>query len=111
MADDGYNSSIAWETDHSELHSQSGHTRAPLRSLNSTGSASPHLKSAPSLPRTSTDSAGPSQFRDSPTLALERRDTLASLQGQVEAPTLIEPNFDESVLRSLCDLDVSFPAY
>ena len=104
MADDGYTSSAAWETD-----SQSAHARAPLRSLDSTGSASPHLKSASSLPRTSTDSAGPSQWRDSPTTALERRDTLASLQGQPDAaPTLVEPSFDESVLRTLCDLDVSF---
>ncbi len=106
MADDGYTSSAAWETD-----SQSAHARATLRSLDSTGSASPHLTSRSSLPRTSTDSAGPSQWRDSPTTALERRDTLASLQGQHEAPTLVEPSFDESVLRTLCDLDVSFPAY
>ncbi|KAF8343505.1 Rho GTPase activation protein [Amanita rubescens] len=56
-----------------------------------------------------TDSAGPSQWRDSPTTALERRDTLASLQGQHEAPTLVEPSFDESVLRTLCDLDCGVP--
>jgi Rho GTPase-activating protein RGD1 len=106
MADEGYTSSAAWETDHSELHSVSSHSRPPLRSLDSTGSSSPHLKSFSPLPRSSTDSAGPSQWRDSPTVSVERRDTLASFQTQVEAPSLVESNFDESVLRTLCDLDV-----
>ncbi|KAK2465708.1 hypothetical protein APHAL10511_002252 [Amanita phalloides] len=42
-------------------------------------------------------------------MASEQRDTLASLHGQAEAPTLVEPNFDESVLRTLCDLDCGVP--
>lgn len=107
MADEGYASSAAWETDHSELHSLSSHNRPPLRSLESAGSSSPHLKSLASLPRSSTESAGPPQWRDSPTIAVEQRDTWAGLQSQVEAPTLVEPSFDESVLRTLCELDVS----
>ena len=107
MVDDGYTSSAAWETDHSELHSLSGHGRQPLRSLDSTGSSSPHLKSFSPLPRSSTESAGPSQWRDNPTVTIERRDTLTSFQTQIEAPTLVESSFDENVLRTLCDLDVS----
>ncbi|KIL65575.1 hypothetical protein M378DRAFT_125410 [Amanita muscaria Koide BX008] len=107
MVDDGYTSSAAWETD----HSLSGHGRQPLRSLDSTGSCSPHLKSFSPLPRSSTESAGPSQcqWRDNPTVTIERRDTLTSFQTQIEAPALVESSFDENVLRTLCDLDCGVP--
>ncbi len=64
-----------------------------------------------SQPRSSVDSAGPQSslghWRDSPTVYTDRRDTISivpSLQG--DPPVLVEPNFDEGVLRALCELDV-----
>lgn len=70
--------------------------------------ASPHNLSISPLPRSSTDSESrpavltPFSEGGNP---LERRDTLATIHS-VEQPTLVEPGFDESVLRQLCDLDV-----
>jgi hypothetical protein len=52
-------------------------------------------------PRGSVDSGGrasASRYRDSIALAVERAGP--------PTPTLVEPTFDESVLRALCDLDV-----
>ena len=41
---------------------------------------------------------------------LERRDTITTITTNPETQNLVEPNFDENVLRMLCDLDVSgFP--
>jgi hypothetical protein len=61
-------------------------------------------------PRSSVDSAAQS-WRDSPTaVGSDRRDTFATLQTvHSEQLLLVEPNFDEGVLRALCELDVRSP--
>ncbi|TEB29117.1 GTPase activating protein [Coprinellus micaceus] len=58
----------------------------------------------------STDSEGRSAFLTpfNEGNSLERRDTLATIHS-VEQPSLVEPGFDENVLRQLCDLDCSVP--
>lgn len=70
-------------------------------------------KSSSSPPRSSTDvdfvgkSSPPSataRWRNS--LAATQRTDVAS-SAQSDSPTVVEPGFDESVLRALCDLDVS----
>jgi len=38
---------------------------------------------------------------------LERRDTITTVTTNPETQNVVEPNFDENVLRMLCDLDVS----
>ena len=38
---------------------------------------------------------------------LERRDTVTTITTNSETANVLEPSFDESVLRMLCDLDVS----
>ncbi|KAF5338656.1 hypothetical protein D9611_012793 [Ephemerocybe angulata] len=74
-------------------------------------SASPAAASTTSpLPRSSTDSEGRPTFstpwsEDAP---LGRRDTLATIHS-VEQPSLVEPGFDENILRALCDLDCGVP--
>ncbi|PFH51020.1 hypothetical protein AMATHDRAFT_85386 [Amanita thiersii Skay4041] len=103
MPDEGYTSSLPGDTDHSDPHS---HHPPPLRSLDSLPSSL--LISTSTQPRSSTDSAAPPQWRDNPALSLERRDTLATIHSEAPTPILIEPSFDESVLRTLCDLDL-FP--
>lgn len=63
------------------------------------------------LQRSSIDSAAPlsssGHWRDSTTVASDRRDTLNTVHTlHNEPPLLVEPNFDEGVLRALCELDV-----
>ncbi|KAJ3503257.1 hypothetical protein NMY22_g18312 [Coprinellus aureogranulatus] len=72
--------------------------------------ASPNNLSISPLPRSSTDSESRSAVLTpfSEGTSLDRRDTLATIHS-VEQPTLVEPGFDESVLRQLCDLDCSVP--
>lgn len=82
---------------------------APSRDSDSlaTSPLAPSGSSSPP-PRTSADSGGrpsTSRYRDSLQVAAERRDTASA--GLSEAPPLVEPSFDENVLRALCDLDVS----
>jgi hypothetical protein len=60
-------------------------------------------------PRSSVDSAAHSSlhWKDSTTVHSDRRDTLATVQSVLSEPQLlVEPNFDEGVLRALCELDV-----
>lgn len=64
-----------------------------------------------SPPRSSSESAGrtsSSKWRDSLSHStLERRDTITTIHTNPETPNVVEPTFDESVLRMLCGLDVS----
>ncbi|KAF5362023.1 hypothetical protein D9756_002638 [Leucocoprinus leucothites] len=65
-------------------------------------------------PRSSLDSAAHSSlhWRDSTTVGTpnDRRDTFPSIQTvHTEQQLLVEPNFDEGVLRALCELDCGVP--
>ena len=87
--------------------------RAASSQDSSTYAGSPPVaptKSVSPPPRTSSDAAPKSaapptaKWRESFS-ALERRDTVSSTGG--EQVTVVEPTFDENVLRALCDMDVS----
>lgn len=62
-------------------------------------------------PRASSDSVGRislSKWRESVGQStLERRGTVTAITTNSEVQTLVEPSFDENLLRMLCDLDVS----
>ena len=63
-----------------------------------------------SPPRSSSESVGrtSSKWRESLSQAtLERRDTITTITSNPDTPSVVEPNFDENVLRMLCGLDVS----
>jgi hypothetical protein len=71
------------------------------------GPPSSYGPGSPALGRSSVDSPGRasvSKYRDSIQLAVERAETASLVHA--DPPTLVEPTFDESVLRALCDLDV-----
>jgi hypothetical protein len=107
MVEEGYLSS-AWESgDQSDL---AGHGRPLLRTFDSAEVSLPGpqpMTSSPQ-PRSSIDSAGrssTSKWQESPPAATtERRDTLTTIHS--DSASLVEPSFDENVLRALCDLDV-----
>ena len=110
MTEDGYTSSSALDSgDQSEGH-QFGvpfHGRPSFQSLDSveeTESANGHITSISSQPRSSSDSRSKSPtsqpWRDTAPSLSERREQL---------PSLVEPSFDEHILRALCELDVIFP--
>ncbi|KAH7905642.1 Rho GTPase activation protein [Hygrophoropsis aurantiaca] len=114
MADDGYSSS-AWEsTDNSDpnhpsylfqqtpsaLHESS--TSPAVSSLIVKPSSPPPRSSSESLGRSST-----SKWRDSVSVTVERKDTLSTIPSDVAS--LVEANFDENVLRALCELDCGVP--
>lgn len=115
MAEDGHSSS-AWETtDHSDLNSSSfplhGRSQPPPPVLETVEDQPPippiiPSKSVSPPPRSSLDSA--SRWHDNIPVTVEHRDTtISSIPGD---PTgLVETTFDESILRALCDLDVSIP--
>lgn len=110
MAEEGYLSS-AWESgDQSDL---AGHSRPQLRTFDSAevSSPGPQPTSSSPQPRSSIDSAGrssTSKRQESPhAMTTERRDTLATIHG--DSTSLVEPSFDENVLRALCDLDCGVP--
>jgi hypothetical protein len=107
MAEEDYLSS-AWESgDQSDL---AGHGRPHLRTFESGEVSSSGLQPIPSSPqpRSSMDSAGrssTSRWQESPpAVTTERRDTLTTIHS--DEPNMVEPSFDENVLRALCDLDV-----
>ncbi|KAF9461544.1 Rho GTPase activation protein [Collybia nuda] len=111
MADEGYLSS-AWESgDHSDFQTSGGHGRPQLRTFDSVESSSsgPHVKPASPPPRSSFESQGTSRWQDGspPAATLERRDTLGTIRS--DATSLVEPSFDENVLRALCELDCGTP--
>ncbi|KAA1468895.1 GTPase activating protein [Dentipellis sp. KUC8613] len=72
------------------------------------------LTSRPSMspPRSSTDTesadrASLSRWRDSTVTTADRPDGASLIQS--DSITVVEPNFDESVLRALCELDCGVP--
>lgn len=108
-AEDGYTSSTAWESSgQGEVPAARGHY--PGYSLDSVESSSLNVTSISPPPRSSSDSErkSPSNFwHDAQTSIPERRDTLATIHS-VETSSLVDPSFDENVLRSLCELDVRY---
>jgi hypothetical protein len=106
-AEDGYTSSTAWES--SSQSEVRGHPGYSLDSVESS-SLNLHVTSISPSPRSSSDSErkSPNNFwQDAQTSLPERRDTLATIHS-VETPSLVDPSFDENVLRSLCELDVRY---
>jgi hypothetical protein len=117
MADDrdGYPSSpVAWEGN-AELRSP--HDRPSFQSVaesvdehvtshHSASSTSPHRSNGESFSVNGHKSATLHQpWRDNtPVIAIERRDTISTMNSA--SPSLVEPGFDENILRALCDLDV-----
>lgn len=103
MPDDGYSS--AWDgADHSDFQSTaatSTYTRPPMRSLDLQDAASSsHAHSPPA--RSISELHESSKWRDTSTVISESHDSVS------ETVNLIEPAFDENVLRVLCDMDVRF---
>lgn len=118
MVDDGYSPSVWDSADHSDP-SNPGHTppyglfqpgNLPLLHESATTPAFTSAPGNPSSPppRSSSDSLGrssTSRRRDSIPITVDRKDTLSTIPSDVAS--LVEPSFDENVLRALCELDVS----
>lgn len=117
MGDDGYSPSVWDSTDHSDP-SNPGHAPYSLTqpgnlSLLHESATTPAFTLAPGKPsspppRSSSDSLGRSSLsrrRDSIPITVDRKDTLSTIPSDVAS--LVEPSFDENVLRALCELDVS----
>jgi len=114
---DGYTSSVtAWDGDQSEQqHSAYGRPSYQSHDAaeeNSSFAGGHHLNSASPQPRSSSESAGKSPtskqpWRDNAANLVDPRDTVSIVQSGT--PSLVEPTFDENVLRALCELDVSSP--
>lgn len=111
MADDrdGYTSSpTVWEgsADHSELLSP--HDRPSFQSVAESvdehGTAISHNGESSSVNGNRSATFHHSWRDNTPAIAIERRDTLSSMNSG--SPSLVEPSFDENILRALCDLDV-----
>lgn len=118
--EDHTTSPVAWEgsVHHSDLHNT--YVRPLLHSL-----TDPVDETAPSLDnhsspqnRSSTDSPVVNGPNKSPTsyqpwrdnvqpITIERHDTLSTMNSGM----LVEPSFDENVLRALCELDVSVSCF
>ncbi|KAF8801325.1 RhoGAP-domain-containing protein [Phlegmacium glaucopus] len=117
MTEDGYTSSTAWDSgDQSDLHSFSGqfHARPSFKSLDSvdeTSSVNGHFTSISPQPRSSSDSRSKSPtsqpWRDTAAALSDRREALSTIHSGT--PSLVEPSFDENVLRALCELDCGVP--
>ena len=111
MTEDEYTSSSALDSgDQSDGHPfgvpfQGRPSFQSLDSVEETESTNGHITSNSSQPRSSSDSRS-----KSPT-SQPWRDTAPSLSDRREPllPSLVEPSFDEHVLRALCELDVNFP--
>lgn len=103
QTDDGHTDALShWDSD--------------IPKLDALDDASSNNFSSSPQPRDSIDSAGAhssnGHWRDSTTIYSDRRDALNTVQSvQGDPPILVEPSFDEGVLRALCELDVcsSFP--
>ncbi|KAL4066200.1 Rho GTPase activation protein [Scleroderma yunnanense] len=117
MGDDGHST---WKsTDHSDS-GNSGPTYdssfQPTNNLPQEGVMSPghtpmSLNPSSPPPRSSSDSLGLtsiSKRRDSTPVTVERKDTLSTIPSDVSS-NLVEPSFDENVLRGLCELDCGVP--
>lgn len=120
MGDDAYSPSVWDSTDHSDP-SNPGHTPYGLQpgnlsflheSATTPAFISAQGKQSSPPPRSSSDSLGrssTSRRRDSIPITVDRKDTLSTILSDVSS--LVEPSFDENVLRALCELDVSFTAW
>lgn len=121
MGDDGYSPSVWDSADHSDP-SNPGHTPYGLfqpgnLSLLHESATTPAFMSTPGKPsspppRSSSDSLGrssTSRRRDSVPFTVDRKDTLSTIPSDVAS--LVEPSFDENVLRALCELDVGDIAF
>ncbi|KAH9931810.1 GTPase activating protein [Fomitopsis serialis] len=112
---EGRYSPASWDhADGSETHHSSNHVYTPGQpvgsheSLDANGTVPPTPTKSTSPPRSSTES---------PTQLSAQRWRERALTPPAEAPdsvtvdsaTLVEPSFDENVLRALCDLDCGIP--
>ena len=113
MPDEAY-ASPSWENSvDTNGASSSGSSNLPQNVSHTPQTTDPmsptNLLSSP--PRSSSDSAGrtlSSKWRESlGQTTLERRDTITTTTTNPETQNVVEPSFDENVLRMLCDLDVS----
>lgn len=108
MAEDGYTSSTAWESgDNSDAHAHGRPSFQSLDSVDENSSSAAYFTSVSPQPRSSSESrkSPTSQhWRDNGAVPVDRRDTLSTIHSG--APSLVEPTFDENVLRALCELDV-----
>lgn len=114
MTEDGYTSSTALDSgDQSEaqVFGVQFHGR-PFQSLDSvdeTESTNGHIASISSQPRSSTDSRSKSPtsqpWRDTASSLSDRREVSSAIHNGTSS--LVEPSFDEHVLRALCELDVN----
>ena len=114
MTEDGYTSSSAVDSgDQYEGHlfGVPFHGRPSFQSLDSveeTESTNGHISSQP---RSSSDSRSKSPtsqpWRDTAPSLSDRREPLSTIQSATSS--LVEPSFDEHVLRALCELDVISP--
>jgi Rho GTPase-activating protein RGD1 len=86
------------DIDHSPSGRRTGLPLDGMQSLSISSSGSPQRASFDSAARPSM-----SRWRDSIQVEAERRGMSPTT---MDTPTLIEPTFDENVLRALCDLDV-----
>jgi len=107
MTEDRY-SSTAWDSaDYSDFQPSAPTLYHLPHPLESPDSSIPHAKSTSPPPRSSTDSIGrspTSKHRDSPTANGETREGPSTIPN--DTGSLVEPSFDENVLRALCELDV-----
>lgn len=114
MTEDEYTSTVWDSGDQSEAHpfAVQSHGRPSFQSLESVDereSANGHLNSMSSQPRSSSDSRSKSPtsqpWRDTATTSSDRPEALSAKHSRT--PSLVEPSFDENVLRALCELDVN----
>jgi hypothetical protein len=77
-------------------HQRDGNTQSPTPQIPSKSTSPQPRSSSDSLGRQSTSG---SKWRESPTL------TVSTMPN--DTATLVDPAFDENILRALCDLDVS----
>ncbi|KAK7060825.1 Rho GTPase-activating protein [Paramarasmius palmivorus] len=119
LPEDGYTSS-GWDGEHSDYqhsiasHPHSHSSRPPLRQNDSSEPAGnvPHLRPASPQQRLSSDStriSSPTKWREPSTIS-ESHDSIHLDNASIEPPpTLVEPTFDEGLLRALCDMDCGVP--
>ncbi|ESK94826.1 gtpase activating protein [Moniliophthora roreri MCA 2997] len=118
MPEDGYASS-AWDGEQSDYqHSIASYphsSRPLLRQGESTETSGtlPHLRPASPETRLSSESnriGSPTKWRDGSTTISESHDSIHLDNASIEPPpTLVEPTFDEGILRALCDMDCGVP--
>ncbi|KAG7093520.1 hypothetical protein E1B28_007194 [Marasmius oreades] len=103
--------------DHSDYHNTTStsyphsSSRPPLRHNDSTEGSSVHLRPDSPSQRMSSESSrisSPTKWRDTATAITESHESTNGAIN-VEPPQLVETTFDESILRTLCDMDCSIP--